>query len=227
MSVSNPEDAYILTQKAFNIAETYQLPVIVLTEKQIAESIFNIEKLPKPLKIERGLKKGKERYEITKSGISPRWIPSENNPTVLVNSDEHKANGVSTENSQEIIQMSDKRMRKLESLKDNLPEPKYFGNKRPKTVFVGHGSVGNTMKDVLKLNPEIGYLHYQYMYPFKYKKILEFKEKGTKIVTVENNQTGQLQKLIARESGILIDEKIIKYNGRPLFVEDILDYLNQ
>jgi 2-oxoglutarate ferredoxin oxidoreductase subunit alpha len=227
ISISNPKDAYILTQEAFNIAETYQLPVIVLTEKQIAESIFNIDKLPKPIKIERGFKKGKERYEITKSGISPRWIPSENNPTVLVNSDEHKPNGVSTENSQEIIQMSDKRMRKLETLKYDLPEPEYFGNKKPKTVLIGYGSVGNIIKDVLRLNSNIGYLHYKYMYPFKFRKILEFKENGTKIVTVENNQTGQLQKLIARESGILIDEKIIKYNGRPLFVEDILDYLNQ
>jgi 2-oxoglutarate ferredoxin oxidoreductase subunit alpha len=93
--------------------------------------------------------------------------------------------------------------------------------------LIGYGSVGNIIKDVLRLNSNIGYLHYKYMYPFKFRKILEFKENGTKIVTVENNQTGQLQKLIARESGILIDEKIIKYNGRPLFVEDILDYLNQ
>ncbi len=227
ISVSNPKDAYLLTQKAFNIAEVYQLPVVILTEKQIAESIFNIDKLPKPIKIERGFKKGKERYEITNSGISPRWIPSQDNPTALVNSDEHKPNGVSTEDSEEIISMSDKRMRKLQTLKNNLPEPEYFGRKNPETVFVGYGSVGNTMKDVLKLRSDMGYLHYQYMYPFKSKKILQLKKKGTKIVTLENNQTGQLQKLISRESGLLVDQKIIKYNGRPLFIEDILDYLSQ
>jgi 2-oxoglutarate ferredoxin oxidoreductase subunit alpha len=227
ISVSNPSDAYILTQKAFNIAEQYQIPVILLTEKQVAESIFNIDNLPKAVKIERGLGKGENRYEITESGISPRWIPSKENPVVLVNSDEHKPNGASTEKSGEIIEMSNKRMRKLETLRENLPEPEYYGDKDAKTVFVGYGSVGNTVRDILTHYPNIGYLHYQYIYPLKYEKILELNNNGIKIVLIENNQTGEFGKLIKQESGFEVKERLLKYDGRPFFVEDILDYLEQ
>jgi 2-oxoglutarate ferredoxin oxidoreductase subunit alpha len=227
ISVSNPKDAYTLTQHAFNIAESYQIPVILLTEKQIAESIFNIDSLPKPIQIERGLEKGENRYEVTDNGISPRWIPSTDNPVVLVNSDEHKPNGESTEDSKEIIEMSNKRMRKFQTLRDNLPEPEYYGSKNADTVFVGYGSVGNTLRDVLKDHPEIGYLHYQYIYPLKYEKILEMYEDGARIVLVENNQTGEFGKLIKQESGFEVPERLLKYDGRPFFIEDILDFLNK
>ncbi len=226
ISVSDPKDAYILTQEAFNIAEGYQLPVILLTEKQIAESIFNIDRLPKPIRIERGFTNGKDRYESTEAGVSPRWIPGDENTPYLQTSDEHKTTGESTENSQEIIEMSNKRQRKVETLRNNTPEPEYFGSKNPDTVFVGYGSVGNTVRDILRDNPSVGYLHYQYIYPLKFEKIIEMYEDGARIVLVENNQTGEFGKLIRSESGLEIPDKLLKYDGRPLFVEDILDFLN-
>jgi 2-oxoglutarate ferredoxin oxidoreductase subunit alpha len=144
-----------------------------------------------------------------------------------VNSDEHKPNGASTEKSGEIIEMSNKRMRKLETLRENLPEPEYYGDKDAKTVFVGYGSVGNTVRDILTHYPNIGYLHYQYIYPLKYEKILELNNNGIKIVLIENNQTGEFGKLIKQESGFEVKERLLKYDGRPFFVEDILDYLEQ
>ncbi|MCD4811752.1 2-oxoacid:acceptor oxidoreductase subunit alpha [bacterium] len=226
LSVSDPQDAYTLTQEAFNIAETYQIPVILLTDKQIAESIFNIKELPKPTMIERGITTGENRYEITDSGISPRWIPSADSPTYLQNSDEHKITGESTEQSNEVVEMSDKRLRKTETLREQIPDPLYFGNKNPEIVFVGYGSVGNTIRDILKDNSHIGYLHYQYIYPLKYERLIEFHEEGARVVIVENNQTGDFAKLIKQESGFEIPERILKYDGRPLFIEDILDFLH-
>jgi 2-oxoglutarate ferredoxin oxidoreductase subunit alpha len=227
ISVSNPKDAYTLTQEAFNIAEVYQIPVILLTEKQIAESIFNIDNLPKPIAIERGLTTGENRYEITQNGISPRWVPSKKNPTLLINSDEHKENGESTEKSKDVIQMSNKRLNKLQTLRDNLPEPEYYGSEEPHTVFVSYGSAGNPLEDLLRDRKDIGYLKYSYIYPLKYEQILELDNKGVRLVLIENNQTGEFGKLIKQESGLEIPEKILKYNGRPLFIEDILDFLNQ
>jgi 2-oxoglutarate ferredoxin oxidoreductase subunit alpha len=226
ISVSDPKNAYILTQQAFNIAEVYQIPVILITEKQIAESIFNIQNLPKPIEIKRGLQEGDMRYQITESGISPRWAPSKDSPVTLVNSDEHTEQGISTEQSKEIIEMSDKRLRKLQTLRNNLPEPRYFGSKDPDTVFVGYGSAINPVKDIIDQNENIGCLQYEYLYPLKYEKILELYENGAKIVSVENNQTGEFSKLIRQESGFEIKDKILKYNARPLFIDDILDYLN-
>jgi 2-oxoglutarate ferredoxin oxidoreductase subunit alpha len=227
ISVSDPRNAYTLIQEAFNISEVYQIPVILLTEKQIAESIFSIQKLPQPVKIRRGLQKGSMRYQITKSGISPRWIPSENNPVMLVNSDEHTQQGVSTEEAEEIVEMSEKRLRKLATLRNNLLEPKYFGSKNPDTVFVGYGSAINPVKDILEEYKNIGCLQYEYLYPLKYEKILQFYKNGARTVLVENNQTGEFSKLIKQESGLEIKVKILKYNARPLFVDDILDFLDK
>ena len=121
-----------MIQKAFNIADKYQLPVIVLSEKQIAEAIYSIDKLPTAEKIERGLQKGEKRYEITDSGISPRWIPQKGLKPYLHTSDEHTEDGKSTENVEEIKTMSEKRERKLEMLKSELPEPKLYGSSQLK-----------------------------------------------------------------------------------------------
>ena len=170
---------------------------------------------------------GDNRYEITENGISPRWIPSKNSPVYLQNSDEHTSDGKSTENSKEIIEMSDKRMRKMETLKKNLPEPVYYGNETSDTVFVGYGSTGNTVRDIINDGENIGYLHYSYIYPFKSEKLLELENSGRRIIIIENNQTGELNKLIKQETGLDISEKLLKYDGRPLFIEDILDFLNK
>lgn len=229
LATSDSEDSYELIQDAFNIAEQYQIPVIVLSEKQIAESLFNIKTLPKPKKILRGLSNnGIERYKITKSGVSQRWIPQKGKKTYLVNSDEHTQDGISTEDSKEITAMSSKRLRKLNTLLKNIPSPEYYGAVKPDIVFVGMGSTKNAVIDAMKiLNANIGYLHYKYIYPLRSERILQIHDKGTKIVLIENNQNGELGKLIREQSGLYIQDKLFKFDGRPFFVEDILEYLKK
>jgi 2-oxoglutarate ferredoxin oxidoreductase subunit alpha len=115
----------------------------------------------------------------------------------------------------------------MQTLRDNLPEPEHYGAKDAKTVFVSYGSAGNPIKDILEHRADIGYLQYKYIYPLKYEKLLELNEKGIRLVLIENNQTGEFGKLIKQESGLEINERLLKYNGRPFFVEDILDYLKE
>lgn len=227
LCASDVVDSYELIQEAFNIAETYQIPVILLTEKQIAESLFNIKDLPKPIKIQRGLvDNGSRRYLINESGISPRWLPKEGKNTYLTNSDEHDEYGVSTEDPNNIEQMTQKRMKKMDTLEKRIPSPKYFGHKTPDTVFVGMGSSKNAVIDAMRLTKQkIGYLHYKYIYPFKEEKILELNKKGAKIVLIENNQTNQLGKLIKEQCGFYIPNTLTKNDGRPFFIDDILQYL--
>jgi len=229
LAVSDPIDSYELIQKAFNISEEYQLPVILLTEKHTAESIFNIYKLPKAQKITRGLSSnGSKRYLITKNGISPRWIPSSGKETYLTNSDEHNEYGQSSESESDTQLMTMKRMKKIETLKKTIPDPKYFGSKDPTVVFVGMGSVKNAVLDAMKISRRrIGYIHYKYIYPLKYEKILQFAKDGVKIVLIENNFSGGLGRLIKEESNFYITNTLKKYDGRPFFVDDILEYLKQ
>ena len=229
LAANDPIESYELIQEAFNIAEVYQLPVILLTEKHVAESMFNILNLPKAKKIKRGLSQnGTKRYLATKSGISPRWLPMPGRKTYLTNSDEHNEYGVSSESDIDTKIMTEKRMRKVETLSKTIPAPKYFGDKDPTIVFVGMGSVKNAVLDAMKISRRrIGYLHYKYIYPLKYEKILQFAKDGVKIVLIENNFNNGFGRLIKEESDFYITNTLKKYNGRPFFVDDILEYLKQ
>lgn len=226
VAISDAISGYTLIQEAFNIAETYQIPVIILSEKQISESLFSVKSLPKECKIMRGLSEGENRYELTESGISPRWIPSKEKKPYIHNSDEHTEDGTSTEESNDTLLMTEKRMRKLSLLKEHLPEPKLYGKSTPEILFVGWGSVKNAVLDVIEGRNDISYLHYEYIYPLKTKTLEDFIEKGTRIVLLENNQTAQFGSLITQEIGYIFKERLLKYDGRPFFVEDILDFLN-
>jgi 2-oxoglutarate ferredoxin oxidoreductase subunit alpha len=245
IATSDARSAYTLIQKAFNIAEVYQLPVILLMEKQISESVFNLKQMPKVEKIERGLteKVGNDiqRYQITDTGISPRWIPSKEKKPYLTNSDEHLENGSSTEDSESTIAMANKRLRKLGILAKELPEPTLYGDRNSDLVFVGWGSVKNAVLDAIsnftkingldknnKINKnsgKVGYLHYEYICPLKTKVLEKLIAQNKRLVLVENNQTGQLGSYIKENIGYEFSEKLLKYDGRPFFVEDILDFL--
>ncbi len=232
IATSDAKSSYTLIQKAFNIAEVYQLPVILLMEKQISESIFNFKEMPRVERIERGLvdkvENDIQRYQITDTGISPRWIPSKEKKPYLANSDEHSEDGSSTEDSEETIAMTNKRLRKLEILAKELPEPTLYGDKNANLFFVGWGSVKNAVLDSIeteKDSTKIGYLHYEYISPLKTEKLEKLIEANKRLVLVENNQTGQLGNYIKENIGYEFKERLLKYDGRPFFVEDILDFL--
>lgn len=223
ISVSDISSSYTLIQQAFNLAEKYQLPVILLTEKQIAESLFTVAELPQDLPIERGLNDGTNRYQIIDNGISPRWIPDFNKQPYLQNSDEHNQISQSTENQEEIKAMSDKRMRKLTTLLNELPKPVLYGNPDAKTLLVGSGNVKNPIIDSINMGKDIAYLHYEYIYPTETQTLMNLVAQGKRIILVENNQTGELGKIITEASGYQFKEKYLKYDGRPFFLEDILN----
>ncbi len=226
ISVSDIESSFILIQQAMNIAEKYQLPVIVLTEKQISESLYTTDSLPPSPTIVRDLPDGQRRYNITEDGISNRWIPSKSKPPYLSSSDEHREDGSSSDEAENSVQMVTKRMKKLRTLERDLPEPRYYGNTKAKDIFIGWGSVKNCILDLIQQNKDIGYLHYEYIYPLKTKTFEQLIEKGDRNITlVENNKQGQLGELIRQKTGYEFKNKILKYDGRALTVEDILDYL--
>lgn len=226
IATSDIESSYTLIQKAFNISEQFQIPVILLTEKQLSESLFTVKALPKDIPIERGLEDGELRYQLTDSGISPRWIPSREKIPYIHNSDEHTDDGTSTEDSENVINMSQKRMQKLTTLKEQLPEPELFRGKNSRVTFVGWGTSKNPILDLIKQGEDISYLHYEYLYPLRTNILEELVTKEERLVLIENNQTGQLGNLIREEIGYEFKEKLLKFDGRPFFLEDILNFLD-
>ncbi|MBP9820006.1 2-oxoacid:acceptor oxidoreductase subunit alpha [Candidatus Woesebacteria bacterium] len=241
IAASDATDCYTLIQHAFNYSEEFQIPVIVMTDKEIAESMFQVDHLPPAVPIERHLVaegqrtqlEPEDRFRITETGVSVRWLPGETDATYNGNSDEHLEDGSLTEEADASKAMYDKRLRKQETLLERLPEPELFGPNHASLLFVGWGSVKNTILDVLEQwNTQhhdhlISYLHYTYVFPLKPDFFLETIQQADHVVLVEQNALGQLGGLITQHTGYLFTEKLLKYDGRPFFVEDVWEYLQQ
>jgi 2-oxoglutarate ferredoxin oxidoreductase subunit alpha len=233
IGVSDPVTAYEAVQKAFNLAEKFQIPVLVLTEKQIAESIYAVESFPEPIPIERNLVsqenlatlKSEQRYDTAAvNGVSPRWFPGTSPATFDANSDEHVGDGSLTEESAPVKAMYDKRMRKEPAVLEALPEPEFFGSEDADIIFVGWGSTKATMHDIMRMLPNVAYLHYEYVYPIKTERFTQLAAKAKRMVLIENNYMGQLGALLTRDTGYQFKESLLKYDGRPFFVEDIIEF---
>jgi 2-oxoglutarate ferredoxin oxidoreductase subunit alpha len=121
--------------------------------------------------------------------------------------------------------MMEKRMRKLESF--SVPEPILYGPKNAGITFVGFGSVKGAVLDGMKILESQGikanFLHFVYILPFpeSAKAILS---KAKKLVDVECNFTAQFAGVIAQNTGILIEKKLLKYDGRPFYPEEIAEF---
>lgn len=238
MSVSNGDDAFTLMNEAFNYAEEFQISVIVLTDKQIAEALYTQEPYDlKKTKIKRGLlitdpeklKKlqSSDRYTLTaKNGISPRWLPGADAATFVAQGDEHSGDGTVDESAANAKAQLEKRMKKMEALKAAVPEPELFGSQEPEILLLGWGSTKSVVLDVLKSDAlkdrKIGYLHYTYLWPLKTETFMKFAKSAKKIILIEGNYQGQLGQLLKQETGIDIKDKILKYDGRPFFYDELL-----
>lgn len=242
ISVSDAHSSYDLVQRAFNIAEVYQIPVILMTDKQIAESLYNIDTIGEPIPIERGTlqanssePKSSDRYKYSDNGISDRWLPGQFEATYNANSDEHSMDGSLTEDSEPTIAIMEKRMRKMTTLKNELPEPVLYGDTKADITIVGWGSSKSVILDVLKIlseNSEGGkanYLHYEFLYPLKTSFLEELLKKNKRIALIENNYLGQLGNLIRMECGVKIEDKdkLLKYDGRPFFIEEVYNFIKR
>ena len=171
LSVSDAQDAFDLMPVAFNLAEEYQISVIVLTDKQIAEALytqvpFDHERadihrghlISDPKELEKLA--STDRYDPkAEHGISPRWLPGTEAATYCAQGDEHEASGTVDETSANAKQQLEKRMKKTEALRNALPEPVLYGVERGTWkvesqpvdgVLIGWGSTKSVVIDVMK-----------------------------------------------------------------------------
>ncbi|WP_425449296.1 2-oxoacid:acceptor oxidoreductase subunit alpha [Dethiothermospora halolimnae] len=229
LAVRNPEDAFYQTVRALNIADKYQMLVIILNDQYMADVTQTVETFDlSKVTVDRYLSDVSDyepfeykRYEPSESGISKRIIPGKyENQVVLADSDEHNKYGHITESSEVRISMMDKRMKRLDLLKNEIQEPEYFGVDEPEILLVGWGSMYGPLKEATSLlnkeNKKIGTLVFGDLYPLPTKLLNKYSDSVKTIVNVEQNYTGQLSKLIRQETGIGCDKSILKYDGRQL-----------
>jgi 2-oxoglutarate/2-oxoacid ferredoxin oxidoreductase subunit alpha len=242
---------YQLTRLAFVLAEKYQLPVFILSDKYILESQ---QSMPRPELINENQrfsllskKSGdsvseKEqkylRYLDTPSGISPRAIPGVDAELYLSNSYEHDQEGFATEDSMTAKQAMDKRLRKIESLLPELPKPILFGAKpqEAKKILISFGSTINVLQELLHLiTKEAGELpaviHLPCVAPFlskDFNKIYDWQainSQNQEVYTIEGNAGAQLASLIKANSQLKNIKSLLRYDGRPFYAEDLLQWL--
>lgn len=232
-----------LTKLAINLAEKYQIPVLIMSDLYVLESHQSMPKMAIAHQNERhsmlyrgilgenDLIDGEyHRYRVTGNGISERAIPGQSKAWQLTNSYEHDEYGFATEDAKETKKAVDKRASKLNSLVQELPKIVYEGSLQPQTILISFGSTINVTRDVL-LNEEIAkntaLIHLPCVYPFPTEELEQIlADKNAELFVLEGNATGQLTALIRRESKVSNLKSILRYDGRPFYSEDVIEFLN-
>ncbi len=198
LAPGNPKEAEELTNQAFYFSQKFKIPVIILSDKHLAESFFSYNENPKLIK-------------SLKSTNLRRY-----------NSYEMDKFGCATEDAKIIKKNVDERLKLQKEISEEAEKFKQFEvyGKKSKNIVVGWGSTKGAILDAIK-DLSIEFLQFLYLEPFpiKTKKFLE----GKNIILIENNSTAQLGKLIAEKTGIITHEKnkILKYDGRPFFSDEL------
>ena len=224
-------DAFWVTVKAFNLADEYQLPVIVLSDHHLASSYTTVEPFDlSQVQIKRGqFLSEKEiaalgeykyrRHEITLSGISPRVLPLQRGALVVTDSDEHDQEGHMIEDSEMRTAMMLKRLRKTESLRKEIAGPITYGPSQAEITLIGWGSTHGAIKEAVDLANQDGLsvnmVVLNEIWPFPSEAVGRALQ-GTKArYAVENNATAQLAHLLRAETGYQVTGRILKFDGRP------------
>jgi len=229
------DQCFHMTAEAFNLAERFQIPVIVLTDKNVVESHKTTEPFDASrVEIDRGKLVTEwsgddeySRYRITEDGVSPRATPGTLNALVLANSNEHVERGFSTSDSELTRMMVDKRFRKTPRIREAVEalEPiRVYGAEDPDVTLVGWGSTKGPALEAIGMLEEEGvevrYVQVAVVEPFP--DGLPQYLKG-KTILVENNRASPLGTLIKLNTGYGFEHVALRYDGRAFTPHEIRD----
>jgi len=250
LAPGDQKEMFELTLKAFNLADIYQTPVIVVSDMYLSEGHKTVEKewFDKTLsnyKINRGkinfnsnlkiqISKPKLkteiflRYKVTDDGISEKIIPGTPGYFYQENSYEHLEDGHTTEEAKPRKTQVEKRLRKWQTyLKNDFQLPKFYGDEKAKIVFISWGSTKGIVLEAQKKLKEkgvlTGFYHFNHLYPLDKERISQLFKKDKRYLLVENNALGQFGKILVMETGLAVEEKILRYDGRPITVDEIIE----
>lgn len=228
----DPADAFKRTIEAFYFAYKYNIPVIILSDLFLAESKMSFDEIEIPkIQIDKNIemhpKDEYKYYKITELGYMKRVIPGLNK-IIKVSSYEHDEDGIQIYDNHDLAEkMHAKRLIKIYHIEKEIYNFKPFEiYGKGKNLIVSWGSSKMPILEALKYLENWRYLHISYLHPFP-KKITEILNNANKIVIVENNLTGQLRKLIAKELGLFIENAILKHDGLPFKPAEIINKLKE
>ncbi|CAM3732945.1 2-oxoacid:acceptor oxidoreductase subunit alpha [Mesobacillus thioparans] len=238
MAPSTVQEAFYDAAEAFNLAEEYQCPVILLTDLQLSLGKQTVEPLNfDKVEIRRGKLANEElpeienkgyfkRYEVTEDGVSPRVIPGMKNGIHHVTGVEHDETGKPSESAANRIAQMDKRFRKVSNLKFDTPIHKNAPHEEADLLIVGFNStrgaieeaMGRLENDGLKVN----HAHVRLIHPFPADEMMQLVNSAKKVAVIENNATGQLANIMKMNVGGHDKiHKILKYDGNPFLPQEV------
>jgi len=233
VSPGDAEEAYFWSCVALNVSWKYQMPSIILADKSLCEGTysFDVDSLEE-LKEENPIlwdKKGTyKRYLDTETGVSPLIFPRDKEAVIKVDSYAHDEFGITTEDAEKTRNMQDKRLRKGRYLTKELERyetVKIYGNKGSSLALVSWGSNKGVCIEAAE-NLGLRVIQPVVLSPFPTREFQKSLNGVPKIVCVENNSTGQLATLISRY-GFSVDEKILKYDGRPFSLDELEERIKE
>ncbi len=237
VAVGDHEECVHLTAEAFNYAEKYQIPVILLTEKYLADQHRSCEfDIADNIAINRGKRidhvndpENFKRFADSPDGVSVRSVPGVKGGEHTATSYEHTEYGKAEEEVPGVALMMEKRWRKVESLTEALPPPKTYGE--GDDIVVIWGATKNPALGAQQILHDKGFdikiLQLQYIHPFKTEAVLEKIAQRRSLIFIEGNQSGQLEGIFAENTGIRPDHSIRDYYGRPMTAEWIAEEIEK
>jgi len=240
------QECFDLTVKAFNLAEVYQTPILVMSDLYLGEGFRTVDKLDFNVPIVRGMTaadggvaEGRyKRYAYTDSGVSPRAFPGMKGYQYTAATDEHMENGdlVSDilaglpEFVEERRKMHDKRMRKLEGLRKDMPPPELWGSPNADLTLIHWGSTwGPAHEAILQVEEREGLhansLEFPTLYPFQADETLRILKGVKRTLSIEANYTGQFARLLRAETGYKPNFSFHKYDGEPFTSREIANQI--
>jgi len=236
LSASSMEDAFYRLNKAFELADKYQVPVIFLSDQHFADSgrslpPFDFSRLEYNrylVEKEEEVESPYRRYSLTESGVSPRILPGMfPNEVVLVDSDEHSEKGNIIEDAHTRKAMVEKRRSKMQSIEVEMEEPFFYGSAKPDLLLLGWGSTYGALREtvdiLLERKLEAALLHFTDLWPLPTREVEKLLPEVEKSFCVEGNSSGQFAALLKSQSGLSVDHRVLKYDGRPFYAEEILE----
>jgi 2-oxoglutarate ferredoxin oxidoreductase subunit alpha len=224
----DPQEALNTVIRAFNLAEKYQVPAIILSDQYLADTRWSYDRLSceeRPIRPSLSWDGASpyRRYALTPDGISPRLFPG-GEALVVADSDEHDERGHLTEDLALRKAMQEKRMRKLEVMRKEMRLPFVLEGKD--ATLIGWGSTWGVLLEVRKAlgqkGKSIGVVHFSDLYPLP-EGLRDFLKRFPNPVVVEQNFSGQLATLLEQETLLPFPKRICRYDGLPFLVEELVE----
>lgn len=245
LAPTTPQESFDAAWRGFNIAEEYQVPVIILLDFAISDGGYStVDDLDYGVPIRRGKlvtdAQGAptngtwfKRFELTDDHVSARSFPGTEGLMFVAKTDEHDEYGhdlsdvrAGLEKYVELRErMQEKRMRKLDLVRKEMNLPRVFGPDKADLTIVTWGSSANPVREAVRKmryqGLSVNSLEFADIYPLDVPRVTDILD-GRRLLAVEANYTGQFAGYLRRETGVAIEKRLLKYNGEPIYPGEVV-----